>query len=371
MFKIEWRLGPDYPMGIQDSAVGFLHGKVVSAGGFSRHPRDVVAQHPDAFGGEPSGFAKTAFVFDPKHESAGWQRIPDMPGPPRQGAAVAVVDDTLYMMGGINYTEPFTYRDTCRLQQKDGQWVWEMLPACRLPWPVYGAAGSTAVIGKKIYVCGVADFFTAPGAEDNDFHSEEGRNGSPVGRALLVLNTEDIAAGWTRLADCPGLPKFNATLAAAGGRIYQLGGVFAPLAGSYYNAVDSWVYDPADNTWTRLPDMPHGANRRALVCGDRYLVLIAGYRYGTTWNADGTTSDVYSAEEKARHWTGFFENTVWVYDTCTGQLSKADSLLEPTSYPSSAAAGDTLYCLGGEGGPRLFHPATFHIGKVLGVDERI
>jgi hypothetical protein len=27
--------------------------------------------------------------------------------------------------------------------------------------------------------------------------------------------------------------------------------------------------------------------------------------------------------------------------------------------------GDTMYSLGGEGGPRLFHPATLHIGKVV------
>lgn len=41
-----------------------------------------------------------------------------------------------------------------------------------------------------------------------------------------------------------------------------------------------------------------------------------------------------------------------------------DPLPERTSYPSSAVDGDTFYCLGGEGGPRLFHPATLQIGTV-------
>src|SRR4051812_21503336 len=40
ILKIDWRLGPDYPMGIQDSAVGEIDGKLVSSGGFTRHPLD-------------------------------------------------------------------------------------------------------------------------------------------------------------------------------------------------------------------------------------------------------------------------------------------------------------------------------------------
>jgi len=168
MIKINWRLGPDYPMGIQDSAVGMIHGKLVSAGGFTRHPRNIVMKYPDAFGGHPNGFTGLAFMLDPAHESAGWQRIPDMPGPARQGAAVAVVDHTLYIMGGMNYIDPFTYRETYRLRENGWQWEWEALPCCRLPWPVYGAAGSTAVIEKNIYLCGTADLFTAPRADGSE-----------------------------------------------------------------------------------------------------------------------------------------------------------------------------------------------------------
>lgn len=368
--EIEWRLGPDYPMGIQDSLVGCINGRIVSTGGFTRHPLDICEQIPDAFDGQTSGFTRLAFVFDPAHEATGWARIADMPGPARQGAAIAVVDSMLYAMGGLNYTEPFTYRDTYRLQEKEGHWVWEELPSCQLPWPVYGNAGSTAVIGKKIYLLGAADFFQGPGADGNDFHSESGRDGNPVGTALTVLDTSQLEGGWKRLADCPGVPKFNCAIAAAGGKIYQLGGVFAPLAKqeyAYYNAVDSWMYDPAIDSWTRLRDVPPGANRRALAYDDRYILLIAGYKYAQTWHLDQTVSDVYSAAEKTRDWKEFFENTVLVYDTKTGLLGQADPLIEPNSIPSSAIVGDTIYCLGGEGGPRLFHPATLQIGKIVKV----
>jgi len=370
MLKIQWRLGPDYPMGIQDNALGFVQGKIVSAGGFTRHPLNVVQQHPDAFGGAANGFTKLAFEFDPEHAAAGWKRIADMPGPPRQGAAVAVVDDRLYAMGGISYTEPLSYRETYRLQNQKETWSWEALEACPLPWPAYGAAASTVVIGKKIYLCGLADFFLAPGAVEADFHSEAGRGDSPIGRALLVLDTTDLKAGWKRLADCPGVPKFDTALAAVGGKIYQLGGVFGPLAKwepPYCNAVDSWVYDPARDEWTRLRDTPQGSNRRALVYADRYLVLVGGYKCARTRNLDQTLTDVYNAEEKKRDWREFFETTVLVYDTQTGQWGSADPLIERTSLPSSTIVGDTLYCLGGEGGQRLWHPATFQIGKIVAV----
>ena len=216
-----------------------------------------------------------------------------------------------------------------------------------------------AVIGKKIYLLGTADFFPGPKANTPDFHSEAGRNGSPVGRALLVLDTVNLEAGWKRLADCPGVPKFDSGVAVVGGKIYQLGGLYAPLASTdtpYYNAVDSWMYDPASDRWTRLRDMPHGADRSAFVYADRYIVLVGGCTAIKTWHLDGTVTDAPNA--------GVFVKTVLAYDTKTGRLGTADQLIEQTADPCGAAVNDTLYTLGGEGGPRLFHPATLQIGTV-------
>ena len=375
MLKIQWRLGPDYPMGVQEAAMECVGGKIVAAGGFSRHPLKVVAAHPDAFGGQPSGFTKLAFALDPAHEDLGWRRIVDMPGPARQGGAVAMVDGAMYVMGGINYDAPNAYRDTYRLQSRDGRWTWTKLDSCQLPWPLYGTASSTAVIGRKIYLHATADFFQPPGAEAVDFHNETGRDGSPVGKALLVLDTQDLAAGWKRLADCPGVPQFDAAFAAAGGKLWRLGGKYSPLDKTkipadsqmpYYNAVDSWTYDPAADQWTRLPDMPDGSARRAVPYQDRYLIMIAGYKYPFTWRLDGTRTAAYNADEKKKDWKEFFESTVLVYDTKTRQLGTADPLIERTADPSATIIGDTIYTLGGEGGPRHWHPCTFQIGKIVG-----
>jgi hypothetical protein len=368
MLKIEWRLGPDYPMGIQESAMGCIHGKIVSAGGFTRHPLDVRKKYPEAFGGAESGFTSLTLLFDPKNESAGWTRIADIPRPARQGAAVAVVNDALYVMGGHNYDDPLVYCCTYRLQEENGQWTWQELPEAKLPWPIYGAPNGTAVIGTKIYLVGGADVFVGPDAKEMDFHSEASRDGIPVGKALLVLDTENIKAGWKRLADCPGVPKFDAAIAAAGGKVFQLGGYYAPVAKMefpYYNAVDSWCYDPTNDRWMRLHDMPRGPNGRALVYEDRYLILVAGSGFPKTWHLDGTATHDYGATEKSPHWASYFTDTVRVYDTKTGELGTADSMLERTHNPSGAVVGDTLYTLGGEGGPRSYHPATLQIGKII------
>jgi N-acetylneuraminic acid mutarotase len=364
LLKIAWREGPDYPMGIQDSVLSVLHGHLVSAGGFTRHPKKVVQSYPDVFGGKKSGFTNSVFALDLRQEDGGWKRLPNMPGSPRQAAAMAVVDDRLYAFGGINYTAPYTYRDCYRLLHQQGAWVWEKLPA-DLPWPVCEAGA--VVLGKKIYLVGGADFFPAAGAKDADFHTETGRDGHKIGNALLELDTTDLRAGWNRLPDRPGTAQGFAACAAVAGKIYHLGGIFAPSKPGkipYYNAVDSWVFDVAMQSWSRLQDMPHGANRRAVSFRDRYVLLIAGFKYGQTWKTDGTSSDVYAPAEKALEFKDHFEKTVLVFDTNTRQLGTADPLLDQTSYPMLAADGDRIYCLGGEGGGRLWHPATLQVGRV-------
>jgi hypothetical protein len=364
LLRIDWREGPEYPLGIQDSVLGVVGKHLVSAGGFSRHPKDVVRLFPDAFGGEKSGFTGIAFAMERDREAKGWQRIPNIPGAPRQGAAMAVVDGTLYAVGGFSYTDPWTYRDGYRLRRRGGEWNWEKLPE-EFPWPVCEAG--TAVVGSKLYILGEADFFQAAGAEGNDFHSEAGRTGSPVGRALLELDTRHPERGWRRLPDCPGVPVFDNAVAGARGKLYLLGGIFAP-AGTrkpqYYNSIQSWSFDLKTQQWTRLPDMPHGSNRRAVTFADRWVLLVAGYKYPQTWLGPEKQLEVYSAEEKARDWKQFFEKTVLVFDTVTGRLGSADPLLDQTSWPMLAIEGDTLYSLGGEGGARLWHPATLQVGKI-------
>lgn len=359
--RIRWELGPDYPMGIQDSAMAIVDGTLISAGGFTRHPLQIVAKYPDAFGGGKSGFTALTFALSLKESGRGWQRIADLPGPPRQAATAAVVGGELYVMGGFSYTAPHTYVEVFRLRKSGHAWAWDRIPA-DLPWPVSEAG--VAVLGKRIYMVGGADFYRLPGEKSEDFVSERGRTGAPVGKALLMLDTARLSAGWQRLPDLPGTSRFDAAVAVAGGKLYSMGGVHRTGGPGYRNAVDSWVFDPGDSRWSRLEDAPQGSNRRAVAWRDRYLILVAGYRYNLTQYPDGRTADVYTADERKRKFQDFFEDTVLVYDTLTRQWNTADRLIERTSWPMADVEGDRVYVLGGEGGPRLFHPATLHIGTI-------
>lgn len=368
MLTITWLEGPEYPMGIQDSACGVVQGKFISAGGFSRHTKDIVKKYPDAFGGKASGFTNLAFSLDLSRPETGWTRIPDLPGPARQAAAAAVVGDALYAIGGFNYTKPHTYRATYRLQKGPDGWAWTDLK-CDVPWPVCEA--NAIVIGDLIYLFGGADYFKPPGASaEENFFTEAGRGSSPVGKALLVLDTKNPQAGWKRLADFPGMPRSFCSATAAGGKIYVLSGLYSPLptaarpAGGFYNTVDSWLYDPKADAWSRLADVPDDANVRAVTFKDRYLLLLGGYKYGETWHMDGSRKDVYNAEEKKSPMAPMIKKSVLVYDTVNRTLGHAAPLLDQTSWPLAAVDGFTVYCLGGEGGARLWHPATFQIGRI-------
>jgi hypothetical protein len=61
--------------------------------------------------------------------------------------------------------------------------------------------------------------------------------------------------------------------------------------------------------------------------------------------------------------------TVLVFDTSTNRIGIAYPLLDKSSWPMAAILDDTIYCLGGEGGYRLWHPATFQIDKIKAAEE--
>lgn len=362
-FRIHWREGPEYPLGIQDAAFALLDGRVISAGGFTRWPKDSVAKYPDLFGGAKNGFTHATFVFDPRHEASGWTRIGNIPGPRRQAAVAAVAGGALYAIGGFNYDAPYTYRSVYRLTPGRGDWRWEDVPA-ELPWPVCEAG--VGVIGRVIYlICG-ADFCPQPGHPDCDFNIV-GRRGQPVGRSILSLDTANPRSGWRQVTQIPGTPRFDTCATVAAGKIYVFSGVHReplPKPGGYSNVVDAWSFDVATSRWERLADLPHRSNQHAITYRDRYLLLLGAYRYGATRRIDGSLDQVYTPEEKKRDWKQFFEPTVVVYDTRTRQVAETDPLLDATSYPMAAVEGDTVYALGGEGGKRLWQPATFHIGRI-------
>jgi hypothetical protein len=58
------------------------------------------------------------------------------------------------------------------------------------------------------------------------------------------------------------------------------------------------------------------------------------------------------------------QRTVMIYDTKTGTFGAGAPMLDQSAWPMATIDGNTIFSLGGEGGVRLWHPATFQIGRI-------
>src|SRR6266536_4562575 len=286
MLTIAWRRGPDLPQGFQDSDGGVVADTLVSIGGFCSGQAGV----PGKAAKHPRGFLKKVWGLSLR-DGGRWSELPDFPGVARQGLDAVVVGDRLYCWGGFSYTKPYTYRDGYRLSRAGGAWKWEPLPP--LPW-VLCAQGSCA-IGKKIYVVGGADYDGKTG-----FFTDADRAGrvKRLGARLLVFDTERPGDGWKERKSCPGTPRFVHAVATVGGRVYVFGGATGSdnAEAGTFTVVDNWRYDPAADSWERLPDLPVASGNfpsGPVVFAERYVLLIGGYQYGKVRTPDGRTRAVY------------------------------------------------------------------------------
>ena len=175
------------------TACGFCQGKQQIASKPGRYPR---------------GFLNKAWGLDLENPAAGWTRLPDFPGVARQEIFAIVVDGSLYCWGGFSYSPPYCYRDGYRLSNRHGIWAWGPLPP--LPSPV--ASAGICAIGSKIYVCGGADY------DAKQIYTASDRAGANrrLGARLLMLDTQNLPAGWKPLPECPGTPRMVAAMAAVG-----------------------------------------------------------------------------------------------------------------------------------------------------------
>jgi hypothetical protein len=121
-------------------------------------------------------------------------------------------------------------------------------------------------------------------------------------------------------------------IAAADGKLYLAGGVHDGTTVRWFD-----VYDPAANTWTSLPDMPHARNHfQGVVVGGRF------------WAIGGRTT---ASASNPAEWNEAF-------DLASGTWTAGFARL-PTLRSGTAAAvfGSQVVVIGGEGGGGVFHEA--------------
>ncbi len=178
-----------------------------------------------------------------------WTQKTDMPTP-RWAHSAAVVDDKIYVIGGVS-------SETSFLNGKPISAVEEYDPATDT-WTrkadMLASRGyvdpSPPVVDGKIYLIG------------------GGKSG------LARVDIYDPATDtWSRGADMP-TPRNNVATAAWDGKIYAFGGLTGTLGSSASTVNVTQVYDPNTDTWTNAAPMPRGVwGHSANVVDDKIYVI--------------------------------------------------------------------------------------------------
>ena len=375
MFSITWQKGPNLPQGFQDSDGGIVNNTLISVGGFCQgttgwaNQAQLDAEKPGVY---PRGFLQKAWGLNLQSPGAGWQSLPDFPGAARQELFSIAVNNQLYCWGGFSYSDPNCYSDGYRLSQQNGTWTWNQLP--NLPSPV--SSSGICVVGSKIYAVGGADY------DGNRLTTNAGRNGANprLGSRLLVLDTNNLGAGWRELSACPGTPRFVQATAAVGGKLYVIGGATGndnPTE-KYATVVDNWQYDPATDGWSRIRDMPVSTGNfpsGSIVYDNRYVMLVGGAQYDNVIGPDGSVTSPYGTVKKY-YPENAYNSDVFVYDTQTNTFGTATGLPLNNNLPMTVVEGNRIHLIGGETGGctiegELYghHPELYLVGTIQAVPE--
>jgi N-acetylneuraminic acid mutarotase len=369
MLKITWSTGPNLPQGFQDSDGGILDDTLITVAGFcSGGLEEDDKRKPGRY---PRGFLNKGWSLNLAAKNALWTPLPPFPGAPRQGLSSANVKNSLSFWGGFSYSAPYTYADGYKLSRRNDAWQWTPLPP--LPWPATTAA--MTVVNQNIYALGGADYNADAFFTETDRHGKTKR----LGARLLTLDTDHLEKGWTELPPCPGTPRWVHAFAAVGKTLYLIGGasgnvVIDGQSYGYCTVVDNWSFNLDTQKWSRLRDLPVSSGNfpksSQLVYNNRYLILPGGHQYAHVLNPDGSIRDKYGQASSANPKSGL-HNDVFVYDTKTNRFGAADPLPIDNNLPTTVVRGNKIYLMGGETGGGFIqneyyghHPDLLLIGTI-------
>ena len=249
-----WRPGPDLPEPLHHAAAVVYRGELVVVGGFAGGGADLYDRPSDRVLALRDGT---------------WVDLPRLRRP-RGAAAVAVVGDTLLLVGGrdqsllIRPTEAF-----------DGT-AW----SDRAPIPVPRDHLAAATDGRYVYAVG-------------------GRYLGPSQTSDSVERYEPATDTWQTLAPLP-TARGGHGLTFAGGRLIAVGGEDASRV---YPQVEA--FDPAANTWASLPPLVTPRHGLGLVAvkGTVYA-LVGGTAAGVAPSAATESLDLPGATDTPGHIAG-------------------------------------------------------------------
>jgi len=256
-------------------------------------------------------------VYNPATNS--WSTRAPMPTPRDGFTAVLGPDDLIYTIGGHYDYSVFPYVDGNSIKVEaynSATNTWTAKPS--LPNGRYRTAAVSATNGKLYVIGGYsvnpeetlssvisytpgASSWTTVSASMTTARDGHGAIATSDGRLYAVggydgtneLNTFEYyvpgAISWNTLPLMPTARKYAGTV-LSGGKLYVIGGSAYLSANVRYSKANE-VYDPAANTWSKLPSMPAGRFDHAIVTGsDGRIYIIGGTLEGTITN----TVDVFT-----------------------------------------------------------------------------
>lgn len=342
---ITWELGPNLPEFRKGGCATMLGDRLVSVFGMR----------------QPWGEMATMYVYDPKANT--WQPAADAPlgqtyvqgtelhdvkvGDAKVGDAK--LGDVFYAIGGRSRNHGGVHPLCYRLHADGEAYVWNSVA----PLNQKRAWAPSASIGSRLYVFGGA----------------LGGHG-PTLSSVEMLDTSQPNAAWQEVADIPGVSRGWCGAAAAGGKLYVLGGshFFDPKPSDgpdRQRQRDVWQLDPETHQWQARAPLPYRvAGFDCCVYGDRYIILVGGAA-----EAADFSDEMREIVRRDRFHASYYSPFVLVYDTVTDTWRRLPSTMPvATNDVRVVLNGKTLYALGGEN----VEPATsnttpwLRVGRIVG-----
>ncbi len=345
-----------------------------------------------------------------------YHRLPDLPpqqGKPNPGVAGAfagVSNGALLVAGGANFPNGYPWQKGTKVWQdavyvltkKGGKDNWYI--AGKLAMPLgYGASvvwnNQLIGIGGNDAKGRYADVFTltwdatanqvvtgtlpklplalanqSAAVLDDWLYVFGGESGRGTERSLYALNLNEPATVWQERAALPGPDRAYSTLVAQGNALYVLGGR-ETVAGTTTVFSDAWAYQPTQNSWSALPDLPTPvAAHVAAANGPNTLLILGGddgVRLGEIEQANRQLATLPDGDEKEKltqkrnalqsDHPGF-RREVWQFRTDTKTWSVVDRLPFPTPVTTTVVrCGNHLILPSGEVSPGIRTPAIWQI----------
>jgi N-acetylneuraminic acid mutarotase len=233
-------------------------------------------------------------------EVDGWRLGVAMPLA-RSEHAIAELDGRMWVMGG--YPPGRLPSDLVQIYDP-ATWRWSLGP--RLPQPMHHMMA--AAVDGRMYVIGGELQGASSGLPE-------------IYVDTVWMHDPAVGGGWVERARMP-TARSGGGKAVIDGKIYIAGG--RPPGGAAFE-----VYDPATDSWERLPDLPTQRNHLAMVAlGGK--IIVAGGRFGPGAGAERT-------------------DVVEIYDPATRAWTTGAPLPAPLGGITAAVHAGCMFVFGGEG----------------------